>query len=47
MPPDQKDPAYLWDMLNDARQVQETLADLTYSDYLADDTLRLATGRRI
>lgn len=46
MPPE-RDPAYLWDMLNAARGVVSSLQGLVYEQYLSDENLRLATERRI
>ena len=46
MHPD-RDKGYLWDMLNAARGVAFSLQGLTFAQYAADETLRLATERRI
>ncbi|HKI06618.1 MAG TPA: HepT-like ribonuclease domain-containing protein [Thermoanaerobaculia bacterium] len=46
MPPD-RDPVYLWDMLNAARGVVSALQGFTFVQYMADENLRLATERRI
>lgn len=42
-----RDPVYLWDMLNAARGVLESLREMTFQQYLSDENLRLATERRI
>jgi uncharacterized protein with HEPN domain len=47
MPPDDRDTARLWDMLNYAKEIQTTLENTPLGTYLADKTLRLATERRI
>jgi uncharacterized protein with HEPN domain len=46
MPPD-RDPVYLWDMLNAARGIVSSLEGITLAQYTADENLRLATERRI
>jgi uncharacterized protein with HEPN domain len=46
MPPD-RDPVYLWDMLNAARGIVSSLESITFAQYTADENLRLATERRI
>ena len=46
MPPE-RDPVYLWDMLNAAQGVVFHLQGVTYEQYSADENLRLATERRI
>jgi uncharacterized protein with HEPN domain len=46
MPPD-RDPVYLWDMLNAARGVLSSLQGMSFEDYLSNENLRLATERRI
>lgn len=47
MQPEAKDAAYLWDMLDAARAVQEFVASRTFSDYAADRMLRGAVERHI
>lgn len=47
MPPDKDDVAYLWDMLRYSRSVVDSLRSITFEHYLKDETLRLATERRI
>ena len=46
MPPD-RDPVYLWDMLNAARGIVSSLEGIAFTRYTADENLRLATERRI
>jgi len=46
MPPD-RDPVYLWDMLNAARGIVSSLEGITFAQYAVDENLRLATERRI
>ena len=45
MPPDSADSAYLWDMLDRARRIQDYLRGKTYEDYLADSQLQDAVER--
>ena len=47
MPLDQSDAGYLWDMLEAARGVVESVKNLTLEQYQADENLRLASERRI
>jgi len=47
MPPDDRDAARLWDMLQYAREVVETAGTVTFDAYMKDKTLRMATERRI
>jgi uncharacterized protein with HEPN domain len=46
MPPE-RDPIYLWDMLNAARGVVSSLEGQTFEQFTSDENLRLATERRI
>ncbi|HUS91487.1 MAG TPA: HepT-like ribonuclease domain-containing protein [Phycisphaerae bacterium] len=45
MPPESADPAYLWDMLDRARRIQDYLCGRTHEDYLADCQLQDAIER--
>lgn len=45
--PRDRDPVYLWDMLNAARGIVSSLEGITFAQYTADENLRLATERRI
>lgn len=47
MPPDEQDAARLWDMLEYAREIEQTVGGVTFEHYMGDKTLRLATERRI
>lgn len=47
MPPENRDAAYIWDMLDAARTVQEFTTGLTLEDYLLDRKLQLAVERAI
>ncbi len=47
MPPDERDLAYLWDMLHYARAIVAESAGKTIDDYRADENFRLAIERRI
>lgn len=46
MPPE-RDPTYVWDMLNAAQGVVTSLQGTTYEQYVENEDLRLATERRI
>ncbi|MBE0535634.1 MAG: DUF86 domain-containing protein [Phycisphaerae bacterium] len=45
MQPDQRDAAYLWDMLDAARTLRQICADLDWSKYAADRKTQLASER--
>ncbi len=45
MQPEQRDAAYLWDMLDAARTVQQICAGLNWTQYEADRKTQLATER--
>lgn len=47
MPPEQQDAARLWDMLEYAREIEQTVGGISFEHYARDKTLRLATERRI
>jgi uncharacterized protein with HEPN domain len=47
MPLDEKDPAYLWDMLQAARAVRRFVANAERSAYLKDEVLQSAVERKI
>jgi len=47
MSPDDRDAAYLWDMLLTCRSVADSLSNVTLEQYIIDENLRLATERRI
>ncbi|MGH7200807.1 MAG: HepT-like ribonuclease domain-containing protein [Planctomycetaceae bacterium] len=47
MPPDETDAAYLWDMLQAAREVQVFVAGRTQEDYVLDRLLQAAVERKI
>ena len=47
MQPDQRDKAYLWDMLDAALAVQDFVGSKTLDDYLQDRLLRGAVERHI
>ncbi len=47
MQPEDKDPAYLWDMLEAAKEVESMLADYDLSAFLADRVLLRATERSV
>ena len=47
MPPEERDPTYLWDMLDAARTVREFAAEVSPEDFLNDRKLQLAVERAI
>jgi uncharacterized protein with HEPN domain len=47
MRPDERDAAYLWDMLDAAQAVREFVAGRSLADYLADRMLRGAVERHV
>jgi uncharacterized protein with HEPN domain len=47
MPPDERDAAYLLDMLHHARGILRTVDARTRDHYLADEDLRLLVERRV
>ena len=47
MRPEERDKAYLWDMLDAALAIQEFVRDKTYEDYLSNRMLRDAVERHI
>jgi len=47
MRPEERDPAYLWDMLDRARLVREFLVDIKFEEYIRDRMLQLAVERAV
>lgn len=47
MPPDPRDAAYLWDMLDAARSIGEFITGKRLDDFLADTMLQAAVERKI
>lgn len=47
MPPEKRDAAYLWDMLDAARAVQEMTTGIDFAAYMRSRTIQLATERAI
>ena len=47
MQPEERDAAYLWDMLEAAREVRDMVADRESTEFLADRILLRATERSI
>jgi uncharacterized protein with HEPN domain len=47
MQPEDRDAAYLWDMLDAARTVLDFMAETSYDDYLRDRVLQLAVERAL
>jgi uncharacterized protein with HEPN domain len=45
MRPEDRDAAYLWDILEAARTIEEFTAGVTQDDYLRDRKLQLAVER--
>ncbi len=47
MPPDQRDKAYLWDMLDAALAIGQFVQGRTYEEYLSNRMMRGAVERHI
>jgi uncharacterized protein with HEPN domain len=47
MPPESRDPAYLWDILDTATKLQEITQGVTAEEYLEDRLLQLAVERSL
>ena len=47
MPPDQRDAAYLWDMLDAARTVEQLILSLDFGQYSNDRRTQLAVERSL
>lgn len=47
MPPDDRDAAYLWDMLDAAHAIQQFATGVSLDEYLVDRKLQLAVERAI
>ena len=47
MLPDDRDAAYLWDMLDAARAVEEFISPVSFGQYLQDRKLRMAVERAV
>ncbi len=47
MRPDERDAAYLWDMLDAAIAIREFSAEMTYSQYVQDKRTRMAVERAV
>jgi uncharacterized protein with HEPN domain len=47
MSPEEKDPAYLWDMIEASQSIQEILINKTYNDFVNDKIVKLAIERLI
>jgi uncharacterized protein with HEPN domain len=47
MRPDERDPGYVWDMLDAARSVREFTTGVTQDQYLKDRKLQLAVERAL
>jgi len=47
MPPEKKDPAYLWDILDAAKAVQAFTNQMTFEQYLTDRKLQMAVERAL
>jgi len=45
MPPEANDAAYLWDMLDAARAIQEFVVSRSFEDYKSDRMLRGAVAK--
>ena len=47
MPPEVRDPAYLWDMLEAARTVRRFVSGVTINQYMEDRKLQMAVERAV
>ncbi len=47
MPPDQRDPAYFWDMLEASEKIQNYLGNKTFEDFCRDEMLQDAVMRNL
>lgn len=47
MPPESRDPAYLWDMLDAARSIQEFTKGVSQNLYLQNRMMQLAVERQL
>ena len=47
MRPEQRDPGYVWDMLDAARSIREFTSGVTQDEYLKDRKLQLAIERAL
>lgn len=47
MPPEARDPAYLWDMLDAARSIQEFTQEAVFNDYAGNKMMRSAVERQL
>jgi uncharacterized protein with HEPN domain len=47
MRPEERDPGYVWDMLDAARSVREFTTGVTHDEYLGDRKLQLAVERAL
>ena len=47
MRPEERDPRYIWDMLDAARSVREFTSGVTQDEYLKDRKLQLAVERAL
>ena len=47
MPPDARDPAHLWDMLDAALSIREFTAGATFDDYARNKMMRSAVERQL
>jgi uncharacterized protein with HEPN domain len=47
MRPDERDPGYVWDMLDGARSIRDFTSGVTQGEYLKDRKLQLAVERAL
>ena len=47
MPLSQRDPAYLWDMLDAAHLIQEFVRGITFSNYISNKMIQSAVERQL
>lgn len=47
MPPESRDQAYIWDMLDSAKTVQSFVDVISYDEYIHDRKMQLAVERAL
>ena len=47
MPPESRDPAYLWDIVESAKKVQKFTTGLSFADYQRDEMRQMAVERGV
>lgn len=47
MQPESRDPAYLWDMLDAARSIQDFISSVSFEQYMQNRMMQLAVERQL